>query len=379
MKSTRNKAHYEATAQSGSPTLLRTNDWSHYAILATNFEQITGPISCHNLSVLDCGAGTGELLAYLRHVRGTAPLHYDGIDVSEFAVKQAEAQFPHHHFHIQDLLEYTPKIAPDWVVMSGVMTIIEQDHEAHVRQMIAKAYQVARLGVIFNMLSDQLLEENEFYQLDNSRYYANESEIAQYCGELAPRLIRQSSLDRTSFTIHMLKSKAVPLNTDYSHLTQVTRLIQHHDAPHQTRPFHTKRDAAWERLRLDKSAAALAHYTEVLKEALNGQIPTLTSQYMDAQMPDKILVSELLITVLDNAMPLIVTPEFDVAVSLLPCHTLRLFFLAHSHILTRESARVCPEIEPVLQAYPRFQRAASLHDFCLRHAKSKRPNTGDSN
>lgn len=367
MKSHHNKAHYSAVATAGSGHILHTNDWSDFHIMAHNFEQLMGPIPCHKLSVLDCGAGSGELVHYLRDVRQSTPVHYTGIDVSPLAVEHAQNQFPERTFLEQDLLDYMPETAPDWVIMSGVMTILEQEHAHHVRDMIAKAYALARVGVGFNMLSDQLLSVNQYYQLDNTRYYANDSEVATYCTELAPRIIQQHSLDRSCFTIHMLKESDTPLNTDFGHLPRLAALI---DAQEQgispiAQNLLNARNLAWEAVVRDKTPLSLDAYRTLLTDALRGNSPTQISQFIDGKTPDKVLISEMLNTVLDHAIALVSTAEFEHAVDLLPCEHLRVYFLAHRHIAQQEFASIKEALEPVLTHYPNFQRAKALHQFCM--------------
>lgn len=111
-------------------------------------------------SVHDLGAGIGELYDYLLEQFPDREIDYSGSDLLDEYVDVATARHPGVPFFTGNILEDPPEDGYDFVVMSGIFhqpAGIEHDAwEDHVYFTLAGSYSLARQGLAFNIMSDQV-------------------------------------------------------------------------------------------------------------------------------------------------------------------------------------------------------------------------------
>lgn len=119
--------------------------------IMTNIAEYTNtPLSNHTL--LDVGCGTGDLYEYLLQYENVL---YTGIDIFEQGVKKAQTKFPEGEFLEQDFLKLEDK-SFDFVFSSGALTTkLHTDNNEVLFSWVKKMWEVARIGVVFNVLLER--------------------------------------------------------------------------------------------------------------------------------------------------------------------------------------------------------------------------------
>jgi SAM-dependent methyltransferase len=134
-------------------------DWPNAADLARRFEVMLGVVrELSHVSVLDLGCGPGLLLDHL-DARGERFLFdYTGADLAADMLDSARESWPDYSFEHRDILArpFAPQ-SFDYVIMNGVLTerraIPYEQMEAYALDLLAAAFESARKGIAFNVMS----------------------------------------------------------------------------------------------------------------------------------------------------------------------------------------------------------------------------------
>lgn len=138
-------------------------------------------VSLKNASVLDVGCGTGDFSAFLRK-KGIKS--YAGIDIYEPSLKEAKDMYPNELFIQGDLLEDVIKETFDFAFSSGTFTIkISADNYDFLQAMVEKMWQMTRVGLAFNVLTDDDRDP------DTDLFFYNPSEVLARCMDVAPEAV----------------------------------------------------------------------------------------------------------------------------------------------------------------------------------------------
>lgn len=144
----------EALAMHGArfeTTLWRSKEAQH-----TRFAVLTQMIDLTDRVVLDAGCGLGDYCAFLSDDAGVSYARYIGIDgLGEMVRAADERRLPRAAFFERDFVvdEQAMTIGePDVISFSGSLnTVPELDAQA----IVQRAFEIARVGVAFNFLSDR--------------------------------------------------------------------------------------------------------------------------------------------------------------------------------------------------------------------------------
>ncbi len=102
-------------------------------------------------SVLDVGAGLGDMYPYLRERFPTA--RYQGVDVVPEMVRCAAAKYPDVRFQVANLLDAPLDARFDYVLLSVIFNNAIPDPTGFLEALIARAWDHAERGLAFNFLS----------------------------------------------------------------------------------------------------------------------------------------------------------------------------------------------------------------------------------
>jgi len=108
-------------------------------------------------TLLDFGCGASHLYEYiLRHHIDN--IEYTGLDLSERFISLSRKKFPHLTYYRTDILTDDADLPTfDYVLMNGVFTMrMSLTHEEmfeYLKAVVAKAFQKARVGIAFNVMS----------------------------------------------------------------------------------------------------------------------------------------------------------------------------------------------------------------------------------
>ena len=110
------------------------------------------------MSLLDLGCGPGLLLDYLEATGGRRGIAYQGIDLSPRMIAAARSRWPNENFSVRDIMtDPLPEQSVDYVIANGVLTArcsVERSKMVRLaQQLITAAFQSARMGIAFNVMS----------------------------------------------------------------------------------------------------------------------------------------------------------------------------------------------------------------------------------
>ena len=125
-------------------------------------------------SLLDIGCGLAHLYDRIVEKQRDQRLTYEGLDISPAFVAACRRKHPHIRFHEADILAPDSTLLParqfDYVVLNGVFTeklaMSHAEMSGFFRSMLATAYEFARKGVAFNVMSKHVdWERNDLFHL----------------------------------------------------------------------------------------------------------------------------------------------------------------------------------------------------------------------
>jgi len=129
------------------------------------------------------GAGAGHLYDFLKEKH--LDVDYSGSDLSTAMVEAAREHHSGVRFDRWDILVEPDLPSYDVLVCSGLFHVkLDQDEATwwkFVRQMICRMYEMCRVGIAFNMISDQV----DFRMED--LYYSNPGKTLDFCRDQLSR------------------------------------------------------------------------------------------------------------------------------------------------------------------------------------------------
>lgn len=169
-------SHYEAALQTHGPT-AQGMDWKDEASQRLRFRLLCEICDLNGKSIHEVGAGAGHLCDFLNE-RGGTP-EYSGSDLSAEMVDAARKRHPGVRFDRWDLLAELNLQSYDVLVCSGLFHVrvnnSEDDWRDFVRSMVRRMYGLCRVGIAFNLMTDQVDFKND------RLYYSNPGEMLDFC------------------------------------------------------------------------------------------------------------------------------------------------------------------------------------------------------
>jgi SAM-dependent methyltransferase len=103
-------------------------------------------------SILDVGAGRGDLLAWLN--ARNFDCAYEGIDITPAMVEAARTRFPEARFSLADVFEaQLQPLSYDFVFASGLFAYAVDEEMTSIMGVISGMWQTARVACVWNALS----------------------------------------------------------------------------------------------------------------------------------------------------------------------------------------------------------------------------------
>lgn len=132
-------------------------------------------------SILDVGCGTGDLLPLLLK-KGIKS--YTGIDIYEPSITTAKENHPMANFILGDILQNAITEKFDYAFCSGALTIkLSVDNYDFLQSMVAKMWELTRVGLAFNVLTNDDLDP------DHDLFFYNPEKVIKKCLEVAPEAV----------------------------------------------------------------------------------------------------------------------------------------------------------------------------------------------
>lgn len=148
-------------------------------------------------SILDVGCGVGDLNNFLTSALGE-PTNYLGIDINPNMVNTAYQKYPGIKCLTKDLADMEGTF--DFVLSSGLFGLkLTDDMYGYLYKSIDKMYQLANIGVAFNMMSDNSKDQQE------GLFYYTPTEVFDYCLNKYGKVTMRHDYLEDDFTIYILK------------------------------------------------------------------------------------------------------------------------------------------------------------------------------
>lgn len=183
--------------------------WSSREIQEVRFQVILNAIaslssSANQLSVLDVGCGFGDFNAYAQDQ--ACAFDYLGIDVASEMVNASQRKYPGIKTLHGEIFDFNwPDETFDWVILSGALNEVVDKTGEHARSVIERMFQVAKKGVVFNVLNQH---EPWIKSRPDLQSFLPEKMIA-YCETLANEVMLVDDYLPNDFTVMLLKKEDV--------------------------------------------------------------------------------------------------------------------------------------------------------------------------
>ncbi len=142
--------YYKKKLKSCGPS-LEALGWNSPASQRVRFEALASIGDLNGCSVLDVGCGFGDFFGYLGE-KDIILSDYLGIDLVEGMITEACRKYPEADFETTSILE--PAIGYyDFVFASGIFGLESPDWSFYVRCMLARMFEICKVGVSVNFLS----------------------------------------------------------------------------------------------------------------------------------------------------------------------------------------------------------------------------------
>jgi SAM-dependent methyltransferase len=173
----------------------KTLNWTSQRSQLVRFNTLDRIGNLENASILDVGSGLGDLYGYLIAQKKT--FEYYGIDIVPAFVELAKQKYPQGNFGYDEIFRMTKKY--DYVLASGSLSFTVKDNKNFYQEMIRKMYELANIGVGFNML------DTHYYSPDTT-YAAYDPEItADFCKTFAAKTYLIRGYEEGDFTVFLYK------------------------------------------------------------------------------------------------------------------------------------------------------------------------------
>lgn len=175
---------------------VRAVDWGSAESQRLRFRVLTEVGDLARKSVLDVGAGLGDLCGFLADA--VPGVRYEGCDVNPRMVAAAVARYPGGRFRVADLLDETSPVSGpyDYVLASGLFYLRDEEF---LRATVARMFRLCTRGISFNSLS-AWAERRE-----PGEYHADPLGVLAFCRTLSSRVTLRHDYLPHDFTVYVYR------------------------------------------------------------------------------------------------------------------------------------------------------------------------------
>jgi ubiquinone/menaquinone biosynthesis C-methylase UbiE len=149
-------------------------------------------------SVLDVGCGLADFYSWIKN--NVDGINYSGLDITPEMIDKSKKRFPKIEFKqgtIHD--ENISNQNFDFIFASGIFVFRKKEPLSYMKKTIKKMYDISIKGVAFNSLSHFSPNKSK------NEFYADPSEIFQYCMSISSKVILRHDYHLSDFTIYLYK------------------------------------------------------------------------------------------------------------------------------------------------------------------------------
>ncbi|MBW8000465.1 MAG: class I SAM-dependent methyltransferase [Planctomycetes bacterium] len=172
--------------------------WSGTKSQHKRFEILCGVGELSGKQVLDVGCGMADLYDYL--IMQGVNADYTGVDITPRMIELAKSKHPELNLELLDILEIADVSAQyDYVVASGIFNLKIDRHEEFVYSVIQRMFDLCKTAIAFNIQSSC----SDTY--DDGEFYANPSELLDYCLNISRRVVFRHDYMPHDLTIYIYR------------------------------------------------------------------------------------------------------------------------------------------------------------------------------
>lgn len=186
---------YEEALLKYGPDSAQALQWKNRKSQQVRFAALSQVASLAGKSVLDVGCGVGDLYKYLQD--SFARVDYCGLDVVPGMIAAAKQKYPGARFVHANVLDFTEQY--DYVLASGALTYNMQGGKELYFEIIKHMYALAKKGVAFNVL------DNDVYATDHEYLTYTYAEIAALCETLNCQFVVSTEYEVGDFTVFLYR------------------------------------------------------------------------------------------------------------------------------------------------------------------------------
>ncbi len=153
-------------------------------------------------TILDVGCGRGDFA--MKAVKsGIKYKRYLGTDIVPEMIEIASktSSVKNTEFKVLDILRCSEKLSFDYVIMCGPLNLKTPHTEEMAKKLIKKAYEIAKVGVAFNMTSTLGDEDKK----TEHTYYFDPFDVLRYCATMTRNLKFDHTYLPHDFTVFMYR------------------------------------------------------------------------------------------------------------------------------------------------------------------------------
>jgi len=173
--------------------------WGSGASQRTRFDVLTAIGDLDGCSLLDVGAGLGDLYGYL--VQRGISVDYTGYDITPAMVEASRARWPGARFDVRDILTSGDQEESfDYVLASGIFTFHTEEAMAFLDRMVRRMFALCRRGVALNLLSS-LAPETE-----PDEFVADPPTVLRMCQAITPYVALRHDYFPHDFSLYLRRT-----------------------------------------------------------------------------------------------------------------------------------------------------------------------------
>jgi trans-aconitate methyltransferase len=179
----------------------QTLNWTNKRNQLVRFNALTKIGDLQNKKILDFGCGLGDLYGFLQS--NNIVTDYYGIDITPEFIEESKKKYPNGKFLLGDIFDIKEKY--DYVFASGSLSFKVKDNDNFYKSIVKKLYEIADIGVAFNMLDERYYSGDEIYVVYNAE------DMLKFCKTFSAKTYLIQEYVDGDFTIFMYKNPQTEL------------------------------------------------------------------------------------------------------------------------------------------------------------------------
>lgn len=173
----------------------RACDYGRPESQAIKFKVLGDVAELSGKHLLDVGCGFADFADYLRD--RYPGISYTGIDLSPRMIGEAQRLHPELVLRHGNFAQEIPAGEFDVVTANGIFYLLGASAETHMRAMVSRMFQIARVAVAFNSLSSWAGDQ------EAGEFYADPLKTVEFCRTLTPCVVLRHDYHTRDFTVYL--------------------------------------------------------------------------------------------------------------------------------------------------------------------------------